>query len=127
MARCVSGRRQGCWKGAIAVEQTGDLLDIDLLLPPPQQGGRAPSQRAAPSSVGCPPPRRDSGMRHGALDLPGPQPSEQSKDIQERFLVFISIVFQPAAQKGRSQKVTPSSLLSPQSPDVWAMILLMCV
>lgn len=66
-------------------------------------------------------------MRHGALDLPGPQPSEQSKDIQERFLVFISIVFQPAAQKGRSQKVTPSSLLSPQSPDVWAMILLMCV
>lgn len=35
MAPCVSGRRRGCWKGAIALEQTGDLLDIDLLPPRP--------------------------------------------------------------------------------------------
>lgn len=45
---------------------------------------------------------RDSGKWHGALEHLGPQPLEQSKDIQELFLVFISIVFQPAAQKDLS-------------------------
>lgn len=80
------------------MEQTGDLLGVDLLPPPPPVSW----QRAAPFSVGCSPPRRDSGMWLGALDLPGPWPLEQSKDIQEQFLVFISIAFQPAAQKDRS-------------------------
>lgn len=81
------------------MEQTGDLLDIDLLYPPPPswQDGRGPYRRAAPFSVGCYPPRRDSGTGRS-----GPQPSEQSKDIRERSLVFISIVFQPAAQKDLS-------------------------
>lgn len=49
------------------------------------------------------PPRR-KGFREvaWALDLLGPQPSGQSKDFQELVLVFISIVFQPAAQKDLS-------------------------
>lgn len=38
----------------------------------------------------------------GALDLPGLWPLEQSKGLQEQFLVFISIAFQPAAQKDLS-------------------------
>lgn len=43
-----------------------------------------------------------SGMGH--LASPGPQPQAQSKGLQEPFLVFISVVFQPAAQKDLSQK-----------------------
>lgn len=38
----------------------------------------------------------------GALDLPGLWPLEQSKGLQEQFLVCISITFQPAAQKDLS-------------------------
>lgn len=43
-----------------------------------------------------------SGMGH--LASPGPQPQAQSKGLQEPFLVFISVVFQPAAQKDLSPK-----------------------
>lgn len=48
------------------------------------------------------PEERDSGNWHGALGLPGPQPSAHSKDLQEALLVFISVLFQPAAQKDLS-------------------------
>lgn len=48
------------------------------------------------------PEERDSGKWHGALGLPGPQPSAHSKDLQELLLVFISVLFQPAAQKDLS-------------------------
>lgn len=48
------------------------------------------------------PEERDSGKWHGALSLPGPQPSAHSKDLQELLLVFISVLFQPAAQKDLS-------------------------
>lgn len=47
--------------------------------------------------------------------------SEQTKDIQERFLVFISVV---SSQLSRKSLTSPRS---PQPPDVWAVILWMYV
>lgn len=85
------------------MEQTGGLLGIDLfpLFPSPPSLTRW--QGSPPFLLGVIHPEvRDSGKWHGALDHLGPQPLEQSKDIQELFLVFISIVFQPAAQKALS-------------------------
>lgn len=81
------------------MDQTGGLLGIDLffptsLLPLPWQDGRGPARGQPLFLLGGLPPRR-KGFREvaWALDLLGPQPSGQSKDIQELVLVFISIVF----------------------------------
>lgn len=63
----------------------------------------------------------------GALDLPGLWPLEQSKGLQEQFLVFISIYFSASCPERPVLKITPSSPVSPQSSDAWAMILLMCL
>lgn len=62
-------------------------------VPLPRQGVGVPA-RGQPLFLSgvAHPEERDSGKQHGALGLPGPLRSQQSEDIQERFLVFISVV-----------------------------------
>lgn len=80
------------------MDQTGGLLGIDLFPHLPSPSSLARWQESPPEDSpffcwGLPPRRKGFRAVARALDLLGPQPSGQSKDIQELFLVFISIVF----------------------------------
>lgn len=101
------------------MEQTGGLLGIDLFPLFPSPLSLARWLGSPPFLLGVIHPEvRDSGKWHGALDHPGPPPLEQSKEIQELFLVFISIVFsQPL------RKICPKS--HPQQPSLSLPSLLM--
>ena len=120
--------RWGSWKES-AVGPTGDLgIDIFLsLLPLPWQDGRGLCQRAAPSA-GCCPPRR-TGFRELAWGTRPPRApalgAQQGPPGSAPCFHFRS--FSASCSERPVLKITLSSPLSPQSLDVWAMILLMNV
>lgn len=131
MAQSVDRRRRGyCKESELWTRQVA--FWVLIFSPPPLSPSLARWQGSSPEDSpffcwGFPPRRKGFREVAWALDLLGPQPSGQSKDIQELFLVFISIVFLASCSERPVLKITPSSPLLPQSPDVWAMILLMYV
>lgn len=89
--------------GSHALEPTGDLGLASSPSPHFSDRRAGVPARGQPLLLGVTHrEERDSGKWYGAPSFPGRQPSAQSRDLQELLFVFISVVFQPAAQKDLS-------------------------
>lgn len=100
---------------------------LSLPLPLPWQDGRGPRQRAAPSA-GCHPPTR-KGFREAAWGAwPSRAPALGTEQGSPGTIpCFHFCCFSASCSERPVLKITLSSPLSPQPPDVWVMILLVYV